>query len=77
MTRTVKTTLGARAFDALDQEAGRRGCSIAELLRECIDIGLASIRTQRMVALSLAGDRPYRMPRRRIVVTATGAWVKG
>jgi hypothetical protein len=68
----VKTLLDARTYDALSREAGRRGVSMAELLRWCVAEGLLASRQERMAA-ELAGQQPYNLPPRH-APGDTGAW---
>jgi len=55
--RTVKTTLDEATFDALDREAGRQGCTMADMLRWCIYAGLGRAKLERHAA-SLEGAAP-------------------
>lgn len=70
--KTIKTTVPVDTYDTLDREAGRRGCSVAELLRWCIAVGMHRSHCERVCA-TLEGTPLYDLPKPKIVKD-TGAW---
>lgn len=72
--RRVETTIPAVEYDALDREAGRRGCSISALVRGYVRQGMGNSLEYRVEAI-MVGDNPYRLPvPPPQPVIDTGAW---